>query len=74
MPVFSNITYSKHVEQRLRKRRLSRPDVELVLRVGDGYPEDAGTRVYELDHIRVVIVERGTTAHVVTVIRMRSGT
>ncbi len=40
----------------------------------EGYPEDDGTIVYELDHIRVAIVERGAAAHVVTVMRMRDHT
>jgi peroxiredoxin len=71
MPVYNAITYSRHAEQRMRIRGLSRQDVELALRIGDGFPEDDGTYVYELDRIRVVIVERGAVAHVVTVIKMR---
>jgi hypothetical protein len=71
MPVYSEITYSAHAERRMRKRRVSRADVTLVLRIGDGFPEEDGTWTYELGHIRVVIVERDTIAHVVTVIRLR---
>ena len=58
----------------MRRRRFPRQDVELVLRVGEGVEEDDGTWVYELGNIRVVIVERGTTAHVVTIVRLRSHT
>jgi len=38
----------------------------------EGYPEDDGTIVYELDHIRVAIVEQVDAAHVVTVMRLRA--
>ncbi len=74
MPVYEAITYSAHAVQRLRKRRIPREDVELVLRISEGTPEDDGTIDYELDHIRVVIVERGAAGHVVTVMRMRDHT
>jgi len=47
MPVYSAITCSSHAERRMHKRRLSRHDVELVLRIGEGYEEDDGTWVYE---------------------------
>ncbi|MGI8483342.1 MAG: DUF4258 domain-containing protein [Thermomicrobiales bacterium] len=74
MPVFDAITYSTHAERRMRKRGLSRQDVELVLRIGEGFHDDDGTWVYELGSIRVVIDDRDATAHVVTVIRMRKHT
>lgn len=71
MPEYEVITYSQHATQRMRQRRISRPEVALVLRIGEGYPEDDGTWIYELGHIRVVIIERDNAAHVVTVIRLR---
>lgn len=74
MPAYETITYSRHAERRMRTRGLSRWDVELALRIGDGQLEDDGTWTYDLDRIRVVIVERGNTAHVVTVIRLRKHT
>ena len=58
----------------MRKRSISRQDVELVLRIGEGHVEDDGKWLYELGHIQVVIVERGAAAHVVTVIRLRKHT
>jgi hypothetical protein len=42
--------------------------------LGEGYEDDDGTWVYELEHIRVVIEERGAAAHVVTVVRLRRHT
>lgn len=72
MPEYSEITYSRHARTRIAKRHIPESDVSLVLRIGDGYPEDDGTWIYSLGHIRVVIVERDDTAHVVTVIRQRS--
>jgi urease accessory protein UreE len=72
MPVYDEITYSDHARQRMRKRRIGRDDVELVLRIGDGRAEEDGTWIYELDTLRVIVVERGTAAHVVTVIHLRS--
>jgi hypothetical protein len=58
----------------MQKRRLSPHDVELVLRIGEGYEEDDGTWVYAFTNIRVVIVERRSAAHVVTEMRLRSHT
>jgi hypothetical protein len=74
MPVSDAITYSRHALQRMRQRRISRDDVELVLRIGEGVPEDDGTWTYQLDRLAVVIVEREGAAHVVTVMRMRKHT
>lgn len=74
MPAYDEITYSDHAVRRMRKRRISRQDVELVLRIGDGVLDDDGTWMYTLDRLTVVIVERGETAHVVTVMRMRKHT
>jgi hypothetical protein len=56
MPQYSAITYSGHAEQRMRRRRLSRQDVELVLRIGEWVEEDDGSWLYDLGNIRVVIV------------------
>ena len=74
MPVFDVITFSKHAERRMMKRRISRHEAELTLRIGTGFPEDDGTWIYELGQVRVVIVERGPAAHVVTVIQLRRHT
>lgn len=74
MPAFETITYSTHAEWRMRKRGFSRQDVELVLRIGDGYMQDDGTWAYELGRVRVVIVDRDDAAHVITVIRLRKST
>jgi len=74
MPVFETITYSTHAEWRMCKRGFSRHDVELVLRIGDGYMQDDGGWVYELGRVRVMIVDHDDAAHVVTVIRLRRST
>lgn len=74
MPVYDGITYSFHARRRMQKRGISPQDVELVLRFGDGQQEEDGTWIYELERIQVVIAERETTAHVVTVIRLRKHT
>jgi len=74
MPVFETITCSAHAEWRMRKRGFSRHDVELVLRIEDGYMQDNGTWAYELGRVRVVIVDNDDAAHVVTVIRLRKST
>ncbi len=74
MPVYDAITYSDHATRRMRQRRISPEDVELVLRVGDGSLEDDGTWRVELDRLAVVIVEREAVAHVVTVMRLRKHT
>lgn len=70
-PVYDEITYSEHAVRRMRKRRITRVDVELVLRLGEGFQEDDGTWLYELDQLIVVIVDRDVAAHVVTVMRKR---
>ena len=76
MPIFDAIIYSWHARQRMKQRRIAAKDVELALRIGEGHPGDDGTWIYELGDIRVVIVDADddSTAHIVTVIRMRNRT
>lgn len=56
------------------QRRIAAKDMELTLRIGEGRPGDDETWIYELDDIRVIVVEDGLIAHIVTVIRLRSRT
>lgn len=74
MPVFDAIIYSWHARQRMKQRHIAAKDVELTLRIGEGRPGDDETWIYELDDIRVIVMEDGLVAHIVTVIRLRSRT
>lgn len=71
MPEFRDITYSRHALRRMQQRRISRGEVALVLRIGEGYADEDDSWIYELGKIRVVITERNDVAHVITVIRLR---
>lgn len=71
MPQFERISYSAHASLRMRQRRISREDVALVLRIGQGYEDENGSWVYELGRFRVVIQDREEEAHVITAIRLR---
>lgn len=48
MPIFDEIAFGAHTVRRMRKRGLSRQDVGLVLRAGEGYPDAGGQWKYEL--------------------------
>ena len=75
MPIYTAITYSWHAQRQMQRRRVHDTDVALVLRVGEGYPNDEEEAwIYEFGTLRVVVVERGDIAHVVTVIRLRKHT
>jgi hypothetical protein len=71
MSLFDRIAYSSNARMRMRQRRLAPEDVALVLRIGDGYEDDDGTWVYEFGRIRVVILDRGHEAYVITVMKLK---
>ncbi len=71
MPVFENVDYSVHAPRRMRRRRISKEDIEIVLRFGEGRPGEEETWIHELGHIRAVVVEYGSSARVVTVVRLK---
>lgn len=71
MPIFEKIVYTSHAERRMRERHISKEDVEFVLRNGEGRPGEQGDWVFEAGRYRIVIVEKGATARVLTVIRRK---
>ena len=71
MPIFEPIDYTRHALQRMQERGIGRDDVELTLRIGEGRPGKQGTWIYELGKWRVITVELGETARVITVVRLR---
>ncbi len=71
MPIFERIDYSSHATKRMRRRHITEEDVEIVLRFGAGRPGEEETWIYELGHIRVVVVEYESSARVVTVVRLK---
>ena len=71
MPIFEFVEYSTHAIERMRERRITRADVELVLRIAEGRPGESGTWVYERGHVRVIVAEHSTNAVVVTVVRLK---
>lgn len=75
MPSYDAITYSWHAVQRMKQRRITAQDVELILRIGEGqYDEDDGTWTYTLGTLAVVIVDWDATVHVITAMRRKSHT
>ena len=71
MPVYESIEYTPHALTRMKDRRITKADVELTLRLGEGRPARRDKWFFELGHIRVVVVEFEQSARVVTVIRLR---
>jgi hypothetical protein len=71
VPIFDRITYSSHASLRMRQRRVSADDVALVLRIGEGYEDEYGSWVYQLGRFRVVVLDQGSEAHVITVIKLK---
>jgi urease accessory protein UreE len=71
MTLYEHIDISVHAARRMRQRRISREDVEVVLRFGEGRPGEEDTWIYELGHIRVVVVEYESSARVDTVVRLK---
>ena len=55
----------------MKSRRFTEVDVDLVLRLGEGRPGNRGKWVFELGHIRVVVVEYESSARIITVIRLK---
>lgn len=74
MPIFRAMTFSAHALLRMRERRISREDVAFVLDHGEGTFEEDGTWFFDLGTIRVVVVDWGDIAHVVTVLKLRKHT
>ncbi len=54
MPIFDGIVYTRHALDRMTQRRISREDVELTQRVGEGRPGTLGSWVYERGPYRVL--------------------
>lgn len=71
MPIFERIHYTEHALDRMRERGVSRADVELTLRIGEGRPGKHETWIYELGPWRVIVVEEVDSARVITVVRLR---
>lgn len=71
MPIFEQIRYTRHALERMDERRVSRADVELALRIGEGRPGKRGTWIYELGSWRVVAAEEDGSARIITVVRLR---
>lgn len=75
MRSFSRITYSNLADERLRRRKISRNDVELAINHGEGFEDEDGNLVLELsldnDRIlRVIVRETDDHVHVVTAMRL----
>jgi hypothetical protein len=71
VPLFEHITYTQHASDRMVERGISRDDVELMLRIGEGRPGKRGIWLYELGAWRVVTMEADGSARIITVIRLR---
>jgi hypothetical protein len=71
MPLFDAIEYTWHARRQMQARRISEADVDLVLRVGEGRPGRHGKWIFELGHVRVVVVEYEGSARIITVVRLR---
>ncbi|MGC4192113.1 MAG: DUF4258 domain-containing protein [Thermomicrobiales bacterium] len=71
MPVFDTIISTEHARERMADRRIRREDVEFTLRNGEGRPGKLGSWIYEAGRYRVVVIDDGGTARVLTVIRLR---
>ncbi|HWK80136.1 MAG TPA: DUF4258 domain-containing protein [Thermomicrobiales bacterium] len=71
MPIFDKIVYTIHAQERMAERRIRHDDVEFALRHGEGRPGKSGSWIIESGRYRIVIVEEGTTARVLTVVRLR---
>lgn len=71
MPLFENITFTRHAERRMRERRIRRAEVEFVLLNGEGRAGEQNDWIFELGKYRIVIVEEGASARVLTVIRQK---
>lgn len=71
MPIFEHIEYTRHAMERMDERGISHADVELTLRIGEGRPGKRGTWIYELGSWRVVTMEVGNSARIITVVRLR---
>lgn len=71
MPVFESIRYTTHALERMAERRIRPEDVEFTLRTGEGRPGKNGSWIIESGRYRIAIAEEGTTAKVLTVIRLR---
>lgn len=64
MPEYDSIEFTHHALERMQERRISREDVQLVLRLGEGRPGKRGTWLYEMRSgsgpgIRIVVKEFG---------------
>jgi hypothetical protein len=76
---FTNVVYTRHAIDRMQQRRISKEEVEAVLRFGEGYLDDDEFWVFEMEslhdrRLRVIVTESGDDARVVTVMRLRRAT
>jgi hypothetical protein len=71
VPEYESIEYTWHALEQMRTRRIDYVTVELVLRHGEGRPGRHGKWIFELSNTRVVVVEFGSSARIITVIRLK---
>lgn len=71
MPVFDRIDYTQHAQERMQERRIQTADVEFTLRTGEGRPGKLDSWIYESGRYRVIVKETGSTALVLTVVRLK---
>ncbi len=71
VPIFDRIVFTRHAERRMRERHIREEDVAFVLRNADGRPGEGEDWIFEVGKYRIVIVEEGSTARVLTVIRRK---
>jgi hypothetical protein len=79
MPRLAWVTYSDHALERMAQRRISRADVEAALEFGEGFVDEDDNLAFELRTvygwaIRVIVVDEGDTARVITAMRLRKAT
>lgn len=79
MSRFVWVTFTNHALDRMKQRSISRDDVIAVLETGEGVLDEDGTWTYEMPtmhgrSIRVIVVDEGDSARVITVMRLRKST
>lgn len=73
MPQFDSLRFTQHAIARMRQRKISRADVELVFDFGEWYLNEEELWVGELGHIRVIVREEQDVGIIITAMRLRGG-